>query len=181
MADEPVFERLLASVRELRPLIAAHRQEADKLRRLPDPIAEAFFERDLIRVQLPPELGGAGLDVISWLRLMEELASYDGSVAWNFAIGSTTAAIAGELPQELAKEMFGTPRVYVCASGSARGRAVAVEGGYLVSGHWTWASGVHQATWVMGLCNVFDGDQPRLDSNGAPVAIQAVAPGASAT
>ena len=52
-------EALLKQVDELRGLVLASREDADRLRRLPDPIAQAFVKRNFFRVLLPREhVGG---------------------------------------------------------------------------------------------------------------------------
>jgi alkylation response protein AidB-like acyl-CoA dehydrogenase len=56
------------------------------------------------------------------------------------------------------------------------GKAVAVEGGFRVSGRWTWASGIHQAAWAFCGCRIFDDDQPRLQQGGIPALTYALLP-----
>ncbi|MEX2206201.1 MAG: acyl-CoA dehydrogenase family protein [Myxococcota bacterium] len=88
-------EALLRSVEELRGEVAAVREDADRLRRLPDPIAKALVERSFYRVLMPRELGRLGADPVTHLKMVEAFSAMDGSVGWNFAIGSGTGLLAG--------------------------------------------------------------------------------------
>ena len=148
------YEQVWDETRSLRAIIAEHRSECDLLRRLPDAIGRAFAERDVSRLMLPADLGGRGLDPLTVFDLVEEVASYDGSVGWNYAIGSNSGMIAGAVPRAVADAVFGQSECAVAGSGPPQGRAVATDGGYRVTGRFAWASGVHQALWVMGGCFV---------------------------
>ena len=162
--------------RSLAPIVAASRSEAETLRRLPDTVARAFVERDVYRLLLPSDLGGRGLDPLLVFDLIEEVSSYDGSVGWNYAIGSNGGMLAGRLSRAMAEQVFSTADCGSAGSGPPQGRAVAVEGGYRVTGRFAWASGVHQAKWVLGGCFVFDGDQRRSGPGGEPVLIYILVP-----
>lgn len=174
-------QTLWDETRALRPIVACHKADCDILRRLPDAIAAAFVERDLYRLLLPTDLGGRGADPLTIFDLVEEVSSYDGSVGWNYAIGSHSGMLAGVLPRPVAEAVFGTREAAVAGSGPPQGRAVATDGGYRVSGRFAWASGIHQAQWVMGGCFVFDGDERRVGPHGGPVVIHVLAPRSDAT
>jgi hypothetical protein len=61
-------EILLKQVDEPRGLVLANREDADRLRRLPDPIAQAFVDHNFYRVLLPRDLGRIGADPVTyWL------------------------------------------------------------------------------------------------------------------
>jgi alkylation response protein AidB-like acyl-CoA dehydrogenase len=49
------------------------------------------------------------------------------------------------------------------------GNAVAVDGGYRVSGRWPLGSGCQHSGWIVGGCRVIDGDKPRLSADGSPM------------
>jgi alkylation response protein AidB-like acyl-CoA dehydrogenase len=42
------------------------------------------------------------------------------------------------------------------------------EGGYRVSGRWSYSSGCQHSTWLTVFCDVFNGDTPRLTDEGTP-------------
>jgi indole-3-acetate monooxygenase len=169
-------ERIMERTRALRPTIEAHRAEGDGLHHLPDAIARAFAEANVYRLLLPHEFGGDNIDPLTYFDLIEEVASYDGSVGWNYSIGSSTPIILGDLSAARLHEIFASPDSCVAASASPPGRAVEVEDGYRIEGRFAWASGVHQARWVVANCFVFEGDKMRKSASGTPVALGFVMP-----
>jgi alkylation response protein AidB-like acyl-CoA dehydrogenase len=170
------IERAWGRVHRLRPLIEAHRGEGDGLHHLPNAIAQAFAEANVYRLLLPHEFGGEDIDLLDYYDLVEEVASYDGSVGWNFSIGSSTPIILGDLSPARLRALFASADSCIAASASPPGRAVEVEGGYRVTGRFAWASGIHQARWVIANCLVFDGDKMRKSATGIPVALGFVVP-----
>jgi alkylation response protein AidB-like acyl-CoA dehydrogenase len=50
----------------------------------------------------------------------------------------------------------------------ASGQAQIVDGGYRVSGRWSFVSGCELATWMVLLCLVREGEKPRLTPAGSP-------------
>lgn len=137
---------LLDSLDAARPVIEAHRAESDVLRRQPQPIVDAMRQHDLFRLQLPRDLGGRGVDPVTFLDLVERVAAWDGSTAWNFAISGGAATFAGYADPDVARDVFATPASYIAGTPNPTGRAELVEGGYRVSGRWAWCSGIYQAT-----------------------------------
>ncbi|MFI5316611.1 MAG: acyl-CoA dehydrogenase family protein [Myxococcota bacterium] len=162
-------EPLLKQVDELRDLVLAQRAEADRLRRLPDPIADALVARNFYRILLPTDYGGIGADPLTYLRMVERFSALDGSVGWNFAIGGGSSLIAGNVPLEVGRAIFATPSSAVAGAAAPQGKAVAVEGGYRVTGRWAWASGIHQSQWVLAGCIAHTGDPPAPVKTGVPL------------
>lgn len=142
----PGLPELLDSLDAVRPVIEAHRAESDVLRRQPQPIVDAMRQHDLFRLQLPRDLGGRGVDPVTFLDLVERVAAWDGSTAWNFAISGGAATFAGYADPDVARDVFATPASYIAGTPNPTGRAELVEGGYRVSGRWAWCSGIYQAT-----------------------------------
>jgi alkylation response protein AidB-like acyl-CoA dehydrogenase len=156
-------------IRRLKALVIANRNECDRLRRLPDALAEAYLAADLYRLQIPKDFGGLELDPLTLFDLIVEVSSYDGSAGWHFGIATSGGTVLGALPLKRMAEIFSDPDCLIAASGAPPGRAVAVEGGYLLSGRWGWASGIHHARWVAGMAAVIDGASPRIDEGGKPI------------
>ena len=67
------------------------------------------------------------------------------------------------------KKVFGSdPHSITAGVVHPYGTAVVSDGGYRVTGRWSYASGCQHSTWIFCCCEVFDGDQRRLADDGEP-------------
>jgi alkylation response protein AidB-like acyl-CoA dehydrogenase len=155
-------ESVPEAVERIRPVIEAHRDEAESERRLSDAVVSAMKNEGLFKLWLPKEMGGAELDLLTYLKTVEEIARIDSAAGWIFANSATSAVQAAFLPEDGAREVYGGDAL-TAGSIIPRGRAVPVEGGYRVSGRWPLTSGCHHAAWLGGNCMVFEGEAPRMD------------------
>jgi indole-3-acetate monooxygenase len=166
-----------AMLADLSDLADRHKQEGDRLRRLPPALADAFLQHDVYRLILPRDLGGAEVGPLEYLHLIEQLARVDGSIAWNFAIGAGSALYGGYLPLERSRALFADANCCIAGAYAPMGRAEVVRGGYRVSGRWGWASGVDQARWmVLGFTVVPPNESQQEESARRPEVRQALAP-----
>lgn len=159
---------LIAAARSLAPQIRAYRDEIERNSCLPAPLVTALVEAGLFRMYVPKSLGGLEVDLVTFLRVVEEIAQIDGSVGWILATGATHGALGAYLREDVARAIYcDTPNAIVAGSVNPRGKAISVQGGYKVSGRWSFCSGIQHSAWVFGNCVVYDGDTPRLGLDGS--------------
>jgi alkylation response protein AidB-like acyl-CoA dehydrogenase len=173
-------ETFFAAVREVEPLIRAHAAEAERERRLPDPVAHALRERGFYRMWRPRAFGGLEIDPMTGCRVFEELARIDSAAGWNVQIACAWDPLGAWFSDQGAQEAFGDPDTVLAGAGFPPRRATPVDGGYRVTGQQPFLSGAHQSAWFIGLAHVFDGDSPRLGETGDPVMLATVCPAAKA-
>ena len=167
--DSAHLNTLLAAVDRLAPLIRAHAEEAERRRRLPQPVVTALAEAGIWRMITPQALGGMEVHPLTFYRVIEAIARMDGSTGWCAFIAGCNPLMGAFLPAGTAAEVFGTdPQVAVAGVVLPYGRALARDGGYVVSGHWQYGSGSQHCAWIFCLCHVFDGDRQRLNERGEP-------------
>jgi alkylation response protein AidB-like acyl-CoA dehydrogenase len=153
--------------RALTPRIRARASEIEAARQLPADLVMDIANAKLFKVAVSEAEGGFGADIITTLRVIEEVARADGSTGWCLAMGINSFRQSAQFAPEVRKKLFHTNPVGISAgSANPRGRAVAVAGGYRVTGHWFFASGCMHSFLLHGACKVFDGDTPRLRPNG---------------
>jgi alkylation response protein AidB-like acyl-CoA dehydrogenase len=108
--------------------------------------------------------GGAELDPISSLQVIENLAYGDPSTGWvamaaSLAIGTGAAY----LEQSAVDELFRGSRLPVIAGqGTRPGTAVRSGDGFLLSGSWSFASGIKHATHIHTLAVIEGTGEPRI-------------------
>ena len=179
MSSRPARQaELIERARTLSPLIRAHADESERIRRLAAPVVDAFHEAGLVRMLQPVSVGGAGLNAIEAVPILAEVACADGSAGWNLAIGAGNSAFLALLKDEgVLESLVKAPRSLGAGSVNPTSlRLIAVEGGYRVSGTLRFASGIHQATWVVAGGLVLDDGKPRLAPDGLPEIVGAFLP-----
>lgn len=155
---EPSTE-VLERARALAPTIAAGADEIERLRRLPDTLAAALHRAGMFRLLLPRSLGGTELEPASFVQVTETLSRVDASTAWVVCQTSGCSMTAAYLRPDVAREIFGGEPVGVLAWGPPAGStAVVVDGGYRLSGTFTFASGSRHATWLGGMAPIVEAD-----------------------
>lgn len=159
---------LIAAARALAPAIGEAQAETEQAGRLPAPLLAAMTEAGLFRLYLPRVLDGPELDPIAFTRVIEAVARVDGATGWNLTVGAVYSALAGFLREDVARMIWADPGTVIAGTINPTGRAVAVPGGYRVSGRWGYGSGILHSTWVLGNCVVIEGEEPRRQPDGSP-------------
>ena len=163
----PAATTPLEVARGLAPSIRKRAAEIEAARKLPADLVMDIASARLFRVALPEAEGGLGADIVTTLQVIEEVARADGSTGWCLAMGINTLRQSAQFAPDVRRQIFFSDPVGISAgSANPRGRAVAVSGGYRVTGHWFFASGCMHSSALHGACKVFDGDAPRLRPNG---------------
>ncbi|MGE0417415.1 MAG: acyl-CoA dehydrogenase family protein [Acetobacteraceae bacterium] len=159
----------VARARELGPAIEEAADEIERSQAIPEPLLTRIHDARLARMLLPRSVGGDEIEPWIYMRAIEEIGRHDGSVAWNLFVMNSAALIAPFIPLETARLIWSNPRASIAWGPPNQYRAIAVEGGYRVSGEWHFASGCRQANWMGAHCHVQEPDGSlRLNRFGRP-------------
>ena len=155
------FDEALARATALVPALRERAPRGETARRML-PETEADLHRTgLFRFAQPKRYGGMELDFVSFIDIPAELARGCPSTAWNvgnLGIHHWMLALYDERAQD---EVWGENPDALIASGIAfpQVRAKKVDGGFSVSGHWNFSSGVDPSGWNMLAAQVYDGER----------------------
>jgi indole-3-acetate monooxygenase len=146
------------------------RSSADRIeaaRAMPPDIVASLHQARLFRLLLPRSLGGDELHLKSLAEVMEVIGGADASTAWCMGQAAGCAMAAAYLKPDVARRFFGPADAVLAWGAGIQGKALAVDGGYRVSGKWAFASGCANATLLGGHCYVFEKDgAPRKRADG---------------
>jgi indole-3-acetate monooxygenase len=161
---------MLEAVRALAPRVRAASPWIDANGRLPEDVFAALADIGVFKAHVPPVLGGHAANLSLLAPVIEEIARADGSAGWLAYVGSEALRQTLHLDQAVARDITASPRAFIAGMFTpGTSRAVAVPGGYRVSGRWHTCSGSLHADWIIAGTSVYDGDQPRRHADGSVV------------
>ena len=136
--------------RAVQALLDAHGPEMDRRRELTPEVVDALAGQDLLRMLLPKSMGGQETPLVEYCKACEAIAWADASSAWFVNQSNVSAASsAAAMPYEAAAAVFAGPHAGL-AWGARHNNSTAlrVEGGYRLTGTWSFASGGRHTKWL---------------------------------
>ncbi len=167
-ATQPTLDEILRRAEGLLPALRERAHEAETLRRLPDATVKDLYATGMMRLLQPKRYGGYEMDWAAHAEAARVIARACSSTAWVVAVVGAHAAILARMPKQCQDEVWGPNQDQIIATASARkdGTARQVDGGYIVTGTWRFASGVDHADWCMVPAPVEAGERGLHDAPG---------------
>ncbi|GAA4913388.1 alkylation response protein AidB-like acyl-CoA dehydrogenase [Nonomuraea thailandensis] len=168
MSDTPRLHRagrtLLERARDLRTLIESEAGRAEAEGRLTTPVVDALHEAGLFGGWVPVPLGGAELSPGELLDVFEELTYADPSTGWVVMATTLENGTAGAyLGDDAVERLFKGPRMpLIAGQGTRPGVAVPENGGFRLTGQWSFASGMYHAQYAHSAAVVEGTDEVRI-------------------
>jgi alkylation response protein AidB-like acyl-CoA dehydrogenase len=157
--DLPARAKLVGAVAD------EHAAAGDQQGHLAQPVVDALHQEGLFGMWTPAVVrGGAELDPISSLLVIEHVAYGDPSAGWvMMAAALAIGTGAAYLGTEAVDALFGGSRLPVIAGqGTRPGTAVPDGHGFRLSGSWSFASGIKHSTHIHTLGIVSSTGEPRI-------------------
>jgi len=137
------------------PVLRARQEACEALGRLPEETNDEFIAAGFYRILQPRRFGGCELDMPTFFATMSTVARGCPSSGWVLALTAGHALLLGGLlPEQGQAELFGDGDFRAPASLNGVGTATPVDGGYRLSGTWSYVSGISIATHFIGLSTV---------------------------
>ena len=152
---------VIAAVTDLLPVLRERAQETEDLRRIPDESIKSLQEAGFFKLLQPKRYGGYEADPVTFYTAVKLIASACGSTGWVASILGVHPWHLGLFDVRAQDDVWGEDLdTRISSSYAPMGKAKVVDGGYRLSGRWSFSSGCDHATWVMLGGPAFKDDQP---------------------
>jgi indole-3-acetate monooxygenase len=165
----------LEQLADMLPVIRGRRQDIEAGRRMPRDLVEQLRTTGVFSLTVPNALGGQEAAPLELMHAIESVATADGSAGWCTMIACGSNIASGYMNEPGAREVFADPTKPTAGIAAPAGTAVRVDGGVLVNGRWSFASGITHCDWVWAGCLVVEDGRPRMTPRG-PETVHVVMP-----
>jgi 3-hydroxy-9,10-secoandrosta-1,3,5(10)-triene-9,17-dione monooxygenase len=144
---------LIARARSLVPLLARNAATTEADRRIAEDNIAALQAAGFFKLMVPRRFGGLETELRAQIDVTRELAMGCGSTAWVTSLMNTCAWITGLASDRAQQDVWGAdPDARIAGVLSPKAQVRRADGGFLVAGRWSWASGCLHAHWgLVGL------------------------------
>ncbi|WP_182376488.1 3-hydroxy-9,10-secoandrosta-1,3,5(10)-triene-9,17-dione monooxygenase oxygenase subunit [Nocardioides sp. WS12] len=160
----PEVNAVLDGVRDLLPTIRERAEEGERLRVIPDASIKELEETGFFRLLQPKRYGGMEADPVAFYTAVRDIASADGATGWVSSVVGVHPWQVGLFADEAQQAVWGDDQtVRLSSSYAPTGKAILTEGGFTLSGKWSFSSGSDHCTWVLLGGLVFNEDGQIVD------------------
>ncbi len=174
-----VGNQVVARARKMRDVVRAEAAESERIRTLTPAIVDEMWATGLMSSFNPAAAGGDEPSFTEMIETWIEMAWQDGSFGWiGIANLPSTFAAAAYLPDEGFAEVFTAHDNRITMGGQffPNGQGHAVDGGYRLSGSWSFGSGTGHSQYIAAGFMPMDNGEVRWISEGLPDMQVAIVP-----
>lgn len=117
------------------------------------------------------DFGGEQVSIETGVVVLEALARLDASVAWQMGVQGAIGRLSDYLPEDSARELFKNNTQLVVGGVKPFGQAEPVDGGYILQGEWSFASGIAHAGWLACMAFLTVDGKPVIDADGPDIRV----------
>ena len=144
-----MHETLLARARDLQPVLRARADETNALRRMPDETIAQLQEAEFFKMLQPAKYGGLEVHPNTFFDVQIAIAQACPSTAWVLGVVAVHAWQLALFDPRAQEEVWGDdPSTLISSSYAPTGKVEVVEGGYRISGRWSFSSGCDHCDWA---------------------------------
>jgi 3-hydroxy-9,10-secoandrosta-1,3,5(10)-triene-9,17-dione monooxygenase len=143
-------QSVLDGVRDLLSTFRERSDEGERLRVVPEASMKELEETGFFRLLQPKRYGGFEADPVDFYTAVRDIASGDGSTGWVSSVVGIHPWQVALFDDEAQQAVWGDDQnVRLSSSYAPTGKAVLADGGFKLSGKWSFSSGCDHCSWVL--------------------------------
>jgi 3-hydroxy-9,10-secoandrosta-1,3,5(10)-triene-9,17-dione monooxygenase len=147
--ESPRAQELLQAARAMAPALRERNAQCKALRRVPDETIADFQHAGFFKVLQPEQWGGYAMDPQVFYALGLELAKHCMSSAWVLGVVAVHNWQLAVFDDQAAQDVWSEdPSVLLSSSYAPVGKVKPVNGGFRLSGRWSFSSGSEHCKWA---------------------------------
>jgi 3-hydroxy-9,10-secoandrosta-1,3,5(10)-triene-9,17-dione monooxygenase len=147
--DSPTHRVFAERADALRAAVAARAERTERERRVPRETVRALVDSGLLRGLQPKRFGGEEVSPEEFFDVAVDLAAACTSTGWVFAVLGVHSWHLAQFSEQAQRDVWDQdPAALVCSSYAPTGTVRTAEGGYRLSGRWSFSSGSEHCDWV---------------------------------
>lgn len=145
----PRAEQLLEAARAMGPALIQRRAQCKAERRVPDATVREFHEAGFFKILQPEQWGGYAMDPQVFYMVGYEIARFCPSSAWILGVIAVHNWQLAVFDDRAAQDVWADdPTVLISSSYAPVGKVKVVDGGFRLSGRWSFSSGSEHCKWA---------------------------------
>ncbi|MEZ5569303.1 MAG: flavin-dependent monooxygenase [Halioglobus sp.] len=142
-------DALLEAARKLAPVLEARMEACNAERRVPEATIEDFHAAGLFKTLQASEYGGYEMDPQVFYAILLEIAKTCMSSAWVLGVIGVHNWQMNLFDEQAAQDVWGEDSsVLISSSYAPVGQVTVVDGGFRLTGRWSFSSGCEHCDWV---------------------------------
>ncbi len=147
-------QQLIESARQLRPMLRSNLPLHEKQGKLADAVLEAACAAGFHKMAVPARWNGLQLSSAAMARVGAEIARGCPSTGWALSITNSVGWLVSQMPDSMQEFAFGKGIPLMTGPQNGAGTLEPTDGGYLLSGKWSYGTNCRHAQLAMlqGVC-----------------------------
>jgi 3-hydroxy-9,10-secoandrosta-1,3,5(10)-triene-9,17-dione monooxygenase len=141
---------VLDGVRDLLPTLRERADEAERLRVVPEASIKDLESTGFFRLLQPKRFDGFEADPVDFYTAVRDISSACGSTGWVSSVVGVHPWQVALFPDEAQQAVWGEDTsTRLSSSYAPTGKAQLTDGGFRLSGRWSFSSGCDHCSWVL--------------------------------
>jgi alkylation response protein AidB-like acyl-CoA dehydrogenase len=142
-------DSLIERANALVPRLKERGEATSAARRIPAETIAEFWDGGLWYLLKPEKFGGPEVRVDTVFEIASVLARGDGSAAWVWTVMGVHDLFVALFPEKAQHEYWAKDRTLSASSFAPSGKITPADGGFRLSGKWSFCSGIDHAQWMI--------------------------------